>query len=193
MANIKVMIDPGRSPYDQNGGSSGYLEHKGMWLLSNYLAEELQELGINTKLTRQQKEVVSLWERGRRAAEWEADFFISQHSNASGNGKKRSVESYYSVARPTDLSLANVITAATSKVMNNTDLGGKTKTAICNNKADFHTVIQSAQIGGVPHIILMVNGFHDNFEDEAFLSEDENLHQIAKAQANAIAIYFGVN
>lgn len=193
MANIKVMIDPGRSPYEQNGGTGGYFEHKGMWLLSNYLAKELQACGFKAKLTRQQNEVVSLWERGRRAAEWGADVFISEHSASSGNGKKRCVEAYYSIARPKDLSLANFLTAATAKVMNNHDLGGKTKTAICNPKADFYTVIQSAQTGGVAHAILMSNGFHDNPEDEEFLLKDENLRKIAEAQAKAIAVYFGIN
>lgn len=184
-----VVIDPGHAPGNKNKGNNGYYEYKGMWLLSNFLKEALLRCGFNVKLTRSENEDPSLEARGKLAASINADLFISEHSNAA-NGKARGVEVYYSLQRPNDLAFASILSSVVATVMHNPDRGPKTKKG--EGGKDYYGVIRSAADGGVKHIFLIENGFHDNSEDEAFLLKTSNLKGIAEIQAEAICLLFNV-
>ena len=96
---MKVLIDPGHSPGNANGGRNGYKEYSGMWTLSNFLKDILVSSGVRVGLTRTEDRDPSLEARGGMAEGF--DLFISQHSNAF-NGMVRGVECFHSVAYPND-------------------------------------------------------------------------------------------
>jgi N-acetylmuramoyl-L-alanine amidase len=178
---VKVLIDPGHSPGNANGGRNGYKEYAGMWRLSNYLKDILMASGVAVALTRTEDRDPALETRGGMAGG--ADLFISQHSNAL-NGTVRGVECFYSVTYPNDKNIAAKLTAAVSTVMGNPDRWAKTRAG--NDSNDYYGVIRAAVDAGCPQAFLMESGFHDNERDEAFLLADENLKRIAQAQAYVI-------
>ena len=184
---MKVLIDPGHSPYNANGGRNGYKEYAGMWRLSNYLKDILMASGVTVALTRTEDRDPSLETRGGMAGG--ADLFISQHSNAY-NGAVRGVECFHSVTYPNDKIIAAKLTAAVSAVMGNPNRGAKTRSG--NDGKDYYGVIRSAVDAGCPQAFLIENGFHDNAIDEAFLLVDENLKRIAQAQAHVILEALGI-
>jgi len=184
---MKVLIDPGHSPYSANGGRNGYREYAGMWKLSNYLKYILMSSGVGVALTRTEGRDPSLETRGGMAGG--ADLFISEHSNAY-NGSVRGVECFHSVTYPNDKVIAAKLTAAVSAVMGGPNRGAKSRPG-CDGK-DYYGVIRSAVEAGCPQVFLIENGFHDNEKDEAFLLVDENLKRIAQAQADVILEALGV-
>lgn len=186
------MIDPGHAPGNANKGKNGYYEYAGMWKLSNYLKEALNRQGFVATLTRTEKEDPTLTERGARAGRFKADLLISQHTNAA-NGIARGVEAYHSIKIEKDKILAAALTKTVSSLMGNPDRGAKTRKGEVNPNQDYYTVIASAVTSGVPHVILIENGFHDNTQDEKFLLSDSNLKAIAETQAKVITEFFGLN
>jgi len=184
---MKVLIDPGHSPGNANGGRNGYREYAGMWKLSNFLKDILVCSGVRAGLTRTEDRDPSLEARGSMAEGY--DLFISQHSNAF-NGMVRGVECFHSVAYPNDRAVAAKLTAAVSTLMNNPDRGAKTR--VGNGGVDYFGVIRAAVAAGCPQVFLMENGFHDHELDEAFLLKDENLKRIAEVQAQIILDTLGV-
>ena len=184
---MKVLIDPGHSPGNANGGRNGYKEHAGMWRLSNYLKDILMASGVGVALTRTEDRDPALEARGGMAGG--ADLFISQHSNAF-NGTVRGVECFHSVMRPNDKITAAKLTAAVSVVMGNPDRGAKTRAG--SDGKDYYGVIRAAVNAGCPQAFLMESGFHDNERDEAFLLVDANLKRVAEVQAHVILGTLGV-
>ena len=178
---IKIAIDPGHAPGNVNAGPNGYYEYAGMWKLSNYLKDYLEQQGFAVLLTRTEQEDPTLTERAMRAADWGADMLISQHSN-SANGQVRGVEVYYSMTQPGDEPFAAGLAAAQAKLMNTIDRGAKVRESTTDPGLDYYTIMVVAQ----------QNGVHDNVEDEAFLLDDNKLRSIAKLQAQHIAKYYGV-
>lgn len=188
---IKIAIDPGHAPGNVNAGPNGYYEYAGMWKLSNYLKNYLEQQGFDVLLTRTEQENPTLTERAMRAADWGADMLISQHSN-SANGQVKGVEVYYSMTQPGDEPFAAGLAAAQAKLMNTIDRGAKLRESTTDPGLDYYTIMVVAQQNGVPHVFLIENGFHDNVQDEAFLLNDEKLRALAKLQAQHIAKYYNV-
>jgi len=185
----KIVIDPGHAPGNANRGKNGYYEYSGMWKLSNYLKEILEELGCVVNFTRAEHEDPTLSKRGEKG--YGSDLFISQHSNAA-NGNARGVEVYYSVANRGDKEFAGAISKAISNVMGNQDRGAKTRASTTDPNTDYYTVMETARKAGARHVLLVENGFHDNVQDEEFLLKDDNLKEIAKEQAKVICDFLGV-
>lgn len=187
----KIAIDPGHAPGNVNAGPSGYMEYAGMWKLSNYLKEYLEQQGFEVLLTRTEEENPTLTERAKRAAQWGADMLISEHSN-SANGNVRGVEVYYSITQPGDKPFAAGLAAAMAELMDTIDRGAKVRESTTDPGFDYYTIMFVAQQNGVPHVFLIENGFHDNLQDEAFLLDEEKLRSLAKLQAQKIAAYYNV-
>ncbi|MCL2187993.1 MAG: N-acetylmuramoyl-L-alanine amidase [Defluviitaleaceae bacterium] len=178
----KVVIDPGHAPDNANCDPLGYFEYAGMWKLSNFLNERLEAHGINVQLTRTEHEDPSLGAMGSAARG--ADLFISQHSNAF-NGIVQGSECLYSVTQPESRSIAARFSAKTAAFFNHRDRGAKTN--------DSFGVIRAAVAAGCPRVFFMESGFHDNWEDETILLQNENLRHIADIHANIILDELGVN
>ena len=191
---IKVCIDPGHGGSDRaNRGSNGYVEADGVLAISKYLKEELESTGkFQVILTRDRDMTLSLTERGRIAARNKVDLFISQHTNAGPKGAG-GTEVYYSVDIPGDRELAAKLSAEVASVLGIKDRGIKTRESTITRGEDYYTVIDAAQDGGVPHVLLIESAFHSNPDEERLLMKDENLRKIAQAQAKVISGFFGVD
>lgn len=190
----KVMIDSGHYPNHPNKGQTGYWEYQGVWKISNYLKEILEEHGVQADLTKTYAETFNndkvLAVRGKKAQGY--DLFISEHTNAH-NQQTRGVEVFYDFSKPQDKQWAEELSLVVSKVINNPNRGAKTRTYIENSITyNYYGVIRGASATNCPHIFLIESGYHDNLEDEAFLKIDSNLKKIAQAQANVILKILGI-
>jgi N-acetylmuramoyl-L-alanine amidase len=194
---IKIFLDPGHGGTDRyNRGKNGYIEADGMLDLTLKLRDELLSTGaFEVKLSREKDATVGVRERGNMAARWGADMFISEHSNATGwanNTTKRGVDVFYSVDIPSDRAFANNMSKAISEAMGTKNNGGYTWESTKYPGEDYLGVIDAAQDGGVKHVLLIENGFHDNAQDEAVLKDPAKRTAIAKAQAKVICDFYGV-
>jgi N-acetylmuramoyl-L-alanine amidase len=186
-----IVIDPGHYEQYNQGVCAGFYEGNRMLLLGQYLAEELKGKGANVVMTRNSNaENPSLAARGEMAKG--ADLFISLHSDANDNASVRGVTVYNSVQRPDSEPLAQNIGEAVSDVMGNPFRGVVARPSSTNPSVDYLGVLRSATSAGAKHAMLVEHGFHSNPEDCAILSDDLQLQQIAKAEAKAIAAYFGL-
>lgn len=195
---IKIFIDPGHGGTDRsNKGRTGYVEADGMLDLCLKLKDELLKTGkFDVKMSRTTDATVAVRERGNMAARWGANMFISNHSNAIGgstpNSTARGVDVYYSVDIPSDITLAKKFVSEISKAMGTRARSALTRESTTYPGEDYYGVIDAAQDGGVPHVFLIENGFHDNLEDEALLKNPEVRLKMAKAQAKVICDFYGV-
>jgi N-acetylmuramoyl-L-alanine amidase len=95
--NIKtIVIDPGHGGKDPGAISPQGLKEKELNLkVSKYLKEELERRGFKVILTRSRDTYLTLKERVRVAKKYNADLFVSIHTNSNRNRYIRGVEIYY--------------------------------------------------------------------------------------------------
>lgn len=195
MSKIKISLDPGHGGKDRaNKGPTGYIEADGVLDISLKLKAELLSTGaFEVMLTREKDMTLGVRERGQMAAKWGANMFISEHSNATGeevNTNVRGVHVYTSVDLK-DIDFAKQVADAVAAVMGNKGLACQRESEIYPGE-DYYGVIDSAQDGGVSHVLLIENGFHDNALDEAILKDPAKRLLIAKAQAKKICEFYKV-
>ena len=190
---IKITIDPGHGGRDRaNRGPTGYIEADGTLKISLLLEAELEKTGsFNMQLTRREDKYLTLTKRGKMAVLNKSRLFISQHTNAS-NTKASGTTVYYSVNLPQDRPLAEKLSSAIARTLNIPNRGAKIRPSSKNPSEDYYTVINTAQDGGVPHVLLVENAFHDHAGDEKLLKDETMLRKIAKAQAKVICEWFNV-
>ena len=187
---FKIVIDPGHGGTERsNVGPTGYVEADAALKISKYLKAflEAEYKDVLVYLTRTTDTTVSLTARGRCAAAYKADLFISEHSNAGGG---TGVEALYSVDIPADKALAAELSKSIADLFGVKDRGAKSRESTAEAGEDYYTVIDAAQDGGVKHIVLIENLFHDNAKEEAILKDDNNLLKIAQTQGAVIGKYF---
>lgn len=206
---ILVVLDPGHKPNYNKGATSGYYEGNKMYDLTEYQKAALEAYRIDVIVTRKREKDMDLYARGqvavKNAAGYDAVVFISNHSNAA-NGKAYGVELYRSAYLPESVTLGLKIIDAIVDVMRPVtgvtyNRGVKTRKLI--NGADYYGVIRGsvsgaksnaqAAKGPVKYSFLIEHGFHDNAVECAFLNVNDNLEKMAKAEAKAIADYFGLS
>jgi N-acetylmuramoyl-L-alanine amidase len=90
------MLDPGHGGEDEGAkGRKGLLEKQVALELAKDLAGQLQEAGLEARLTRSEDEYVTLWDRARLANQAGADLFISLHLNAAPTRTAKGSEVYF--------------------------------------------------------------------------------------------------
>jgi N-acetylmuramoyl-L-alanine amidase len=193
---IKVMLDPGHGGSDRaNKGPTGYVEADGVLDISLKVKKKLLSTGrFDVKLTREKDMTLGLTERGQMAARWGAQLFISEHTNATGkvpNKTVRGVAVYESVDLP-DEAFAEEMAKAIAEAVGIPNRGGHVRESQKYPGEDYYTVIDAAQDGGVPHVLLIESAFHDNIQDEAILKDPAKRDLIAEAQVKVICKKFGV-
>ena len=187
----RITIDPGHGGRDRaNRGPTGYIEADGTLKIALYLeAELLKTSAFTIQLTRREDKYLTLVERGRMAVLNKSNLFISEHTNAA-NTKASGTVVFYSVDRPQDRLLADRLSISIARTLGIPNRGAKTRSSLLNPSEDYYTVIDTAQDGGVPHVILVESAFHDNPGDEKLLKDETMLRKIAKAQARVICEWF---
>lgn len=197
---FKVHLDPGHYSDHYNKTTTGlnYYESKAMWQLSGYLKSELENLGIEVTMSRNDiNSNPTLYNRGYGAKG--KDLFLSLHSNAAGSETPDYPIVYRGVDRPQadefGLKLANLI----ANVMG-TKQKGRTGTRLSatdrdgNGKLDdeYYGVLNGADAAGLTYFYIVEHSFHTNYNSTKFLCDENNLKLLAKKEAELIASYFNV-
>ncbi len=89
-----VLIDPGHGGNDYGGLASSLSEEFVVFEVSKYLQQELKELNIDSKLTRERKQTMSLSERVQLAIKEQPGVFVSIHANIHSDPKIKGAEFY---------------------------------------------------------------------------------------------------
>lgn len=91
----RVIIDPGHGGHDTGAiGKNGTREKDITLAISQKLADELKERGLEVILTRDEDRYVKLEDRAQFANDSRGDLFISVHCNSAVNRKLHGVETY---------------------------------------------------------------------------------------------------
>jgi N-acetylmuramoyl-L-alanine amidase len=91
----RVIIDPGHGGHDTGAIGKNDTREKDITLaISQKLADELKERGLEVILTRDEDKYVRLEDRAQFANESRGDLFISIHCNSATNAKLHGVETY---------------------------------------------------------------------------------------------------
>lgn len=190
----KVLLDAGHygSKYNQ-GVISEYYESNMTWELQGYLKKELLAYGITVGVTRTNKDTdVAVYKRGTMAKGY--DLLISLHSNAASAESVKRVSIYKPLSGIGD-KIAELIGKAVLNCMNlkadkNWYYETKTRKSEKGNW-EYYGVLRGAADVGVPALIVE-HSFHTNKEACSWLLKSANLKELAKAEAKAIAGYFGI-
>lgn len=205
LKGVKICIDPGHyAKYNRCPSIPDYYESEVMWKLHLLQKKYLEEMGANVITTRQDANVdLALQSRGKTAKG--CHLFISDHSNAVGNGMNESVD-YVAVyhlcedlsATCDDVSeeIANGIAPVIAHIMG-TNQGYKVLTRKSSNDRNgdgvlndnYYGVLHGARMVDVPGLILE-HSFHTNTKTVNWLLQDVNLDALAKAEVEYIASYF---
>lgn len=200
----RIMLDPGHAGayYNASPVVEGYYESKVMWSLSQKLGAALTDRGFEVGFTRERiDEDPELTERGRRAVGY--DLFLSIHSNAS---TLEDVDAPWLIhlAGDADTSIdeASVKAAvALGKVIS--PLMGVASAQYHVKQTDFdrngdgklndewYGVLFGAKSVGVPAVIVE-HSFHTNKRAAEWLLVENNLDKLAEAEADALALLYGM-
>lgn len=211
MKNIKpghtrpiVCLDAGHyGKYNRSPVVPAYYESNMNWKLHLLLKAELESFGIQVKTTRaSQGRDLALNKRG--AAAEDADFFLSLHSNAADEESVDRPVGIYLVddncgeidemSKELAVLLSEVVAdvmQTKGKAQQYSKLSGNDRDGDGLRNDDYYGVLYGAHQVGTAGIILE-HSFHTNTRAAKWLLVDANLEKLAKAEAAAIAAYFGV-
>ena len=200
----KIMIDPGHSGYYFNKSpvNDEYYESYVMWNLAQYLKAALEDYGFLVGMTRSSiYDDPELTERGRKAKGY--DLFLSLHSNAASTEKPDAPWIiHYSEDSFTDLDdesrrVAHALGPVVSSIMGVSDPYYYTKNCDFDRDGDgrvgdeYYGVLFGAKSVGVPGVIIE-HSFHTNKAATNWLLDNKNIEALAKAEAHALAKYYGM-
>lgn len=194
MNKIRVCIDPGHGGTGcHNVGASGkYYEHIGMLQLSLMLRDELLSTGaFEIILTRDKDMTLSLYQRAKIAANFKADLFISEHSNAGGI-TATGAEALCSVRRLQDVAFGQQIAQAVANT-----LGIPCRKVVLRESekvkgVDYYGILRYGVQFNIPHVFIIESAFHSNPKEEQMLLNPNILRKIAQAQAQVICNFYKV-
>ncbi len=211
MKNVKpghtrpiVCLDAGHyGKYNRSPVVPAYYESDMNWKLHLLLKAELEGYGIQVKTTRaSQGRDLALYKRG--AASEGSDLIVSLHSNAADDESVDRPVGIYLVddncGEIDEMSkeLAILLSEVVEKVMQTkgkaqqySKLSGNDRDGDGLKNDDYYGVIYGAHQVGTAGIILE-HSFHTNTRAAKWLLVEANLEKLAKAEAAAIAAYFGM-
>lgn len=198
-----VMIDPGHGGADPGAVSAdGSIIEKDVNLkIANQLAIQLEQKGIKVYITRSElsdKETMSLDDRVALAEKRNADLYISLHNNAnyknysgaeiyvSGRGSQ-SAKSSHALAESMLAELGNIGMRQRGVFYRMSQAG------FCDERGrlyDYYAVLRMSDHLGIP--ALLVEHAFLNELDRDFITNDDKIKQIAKAEAKAIFAHFNI-
>ena len=196
MKNVKpghtrpiVCIDAGHyGKYNRSPVVPDYYESEMNWKLHLMLEDELENYGIQVRLTRaDQKKDLGLKDRGR--ASKGCDLLLSIHANSDDNENTDYPVVYHSInGAGADLAKDLALCIQTNM---GTRQKGKAESRKGSGDWDYYSVIYGAVAVGTPGLILE-HSFHTNTKSTKWLMVDSNLDKLAKAEAKVIAEWFGI-
>ena len=199
---MKVCLDAGHYGhyYNRSPVVPTYYESEMNWKLHNYLTAELEARGVEVVQTRtNQEQDRELVDRGYAARG--CSLFLSLHSNAASaesanhvsgiHMRENSVETYDEKSKDIAEKLAKKVASVMGcdwRIYSRSYNGDRDG----NGRQDdeYYGVLQGAKQARVPGVILE-HGFHTNKAQALWLSNNENLKKLAKAEAEVIADWVG--
>ncbi len=188
---VKICIDAGHfGKVNRSPAIKEYYESDMNWKLHLLLKKELEAYGMETITTRSdQDKDLDLTTRGRAAKG--CDLFLSLHSNASGSGIDEKNDYPLACCQIDGKAdkLGKALADTVARIMGTKQLGRIYKRK--GNNGDYYGVLRGAAQVGTMGIILE-HSFHTQTNATRWLLDDANLAKLAKAEAECIANYFGV-
>lgn len=185
---MKICLDAGHySKYNRSPVVPEYYESDMTWKLQGQLKSELESYGITVITTRtSQAEDVPLEARGKAAKS--CDLFISLHSNACDDAAVDYPLACCTVTGKAD-GIGQTLANTVHDVMGTRQTGRIVKKK--GDSGDWYGVLRGAASVGVPGVLLE-HSFHTNASAANWLLSDDNIKQLARAEAAAIAAYYGI-
>ncbi len=108
-SDIRIVIDPGHGGKDPGASRKGSSREKDLNLtVAKHLYNYLKKQGFDVKLTRTDDTFVTLGGRSKMANDYQADLFVSVHTNAAKSGTANGFEVYFRSEKPTDKDAAEI-------------------------------------------------------------------------------------
>lgn len=189
---IVIVIDPGHGGENLGTIENGFLEKEMTLKTAQAMYEELCLYdNVQVYMTRTEDVDLSLKERAKFAASVNANFLFSLHYNASVNHNLFGAEIWISAMPPYN---AYGYQFGYLFLQEMQDLGlhlRGIKTRLNDEKTDYYGVIREAVSLSVPAVI--IEHCHvDEQHDYVLCNSDEELAAMGKADALAVARYFGL-
>lgn len=190
--HVFIMLDAGHyGKKNQSPVLSSYYESKMTWPLHLYLKEELEKyenVVVHTTRTSQSKDL-GVYDRGK--ASKGHDLFLSLHSNATGS-KTADYPLIITQKGGTNDPLAKALGQAIQRTMGTRQKYQVWQKLNSDKKTEYYGVLRGSKAVGTKGMILE-HSFHTNLASAKWLSSDENLKAMAKAEADVIAAYYGLS
>lgn len=192
--DIVIMIDPGHGG-ENLGGQPGTYDEKAITLkTADAMRRELEKYeGVIVYMTRTEDVDLTLEERAALAKAVEADFLISIHYNMSAEHEfygaevwTQSVGSNYAKGQ----TLGKVLLDEYGKTFPNLYMKG-VKVKLGQNRADYYGVLRESAKNGIPAVIAE-HCYMDHPKDADYCNEDADYEAFGRADAAAVARYFGL-
>lgn len=189
-----VCIDAGHyGKYNRAPSVPEYYESQMAWKLHEYLAYELEQIGIKVVKTRtNQKLDLGRQKRGRMAEG--CDLFISIHSNAVGSEVNENIDYPLAITSndgKCDTLGANLAALIRNSMRTKQDYSVKHRLSTATGN-EYYGVLLGCTDVGVSGLILE-HSFHTNTASAKWLLDDNNLRKLAYDEAKIIAQYLGVD
>ena len=180
----QVVIDPGHGGSDVGAEYDGRFEKDDNLALAILVNEKLNDMGIDSILTRDKDKKVSLEKRCKIANKKKADAFVSLHRNSADGAK--GVEIWVSSDMPVkDTALAESILSGLDEVGISQNRGVKFGYAREDGN-DYYVNSHS----NMPSCLVELGFINSETDNELF---DENIDAYAESIARSIAEYTGNN
>jgi len=190
---LVVVIDPGHGGIDSGADAFPPFEKDRNLATAIAFANELARYdGVSIYLTRTTDEELTLKERAEFAASVNADIMISLHHNGSSDHSQHGCEIWIPSAAPNNAycyQFAQIWEAEMAE-LGIDDRGAKVR--INGLGRDYYGVIREAAYYGIPCVIIE-QCYLDNPDDRMFCDEDVDRYNFARADAVAVAKYFGLH
>lgn len=199
MANI--MLDAGHyGKYNRSPHVKEYYESERMWVLCRFLQVMLEKMGHTVHTTRDDQKIdLAVVERGKKAKNH--DMFISLHSNdfdgSDDLAKAEKIDyvvayvpSYAKNSRCENSQKLGLKFAEYIKGVIGSKQSARADTKLKDNGDEWYGVLRGWQKTNCPLGFIIEHGFHSNPKTANWLLDDENLLNLASAEANMIDAYF---
>lgn len=190
---MKICIDAGHSiRQNQSPAVRTYYEGERMFVLQKYLRAALERYGFTVVCTRSRVEDnPSLYERaefGRGCG-----LLVSLHSNAIGNEANENIDrvTVFRSVNGEMQRLAGELAEVVSNVMHTKQQPRVATRFNTAGDADYYGILRHSVAFGTP-ALLVEHSFHTNTRSTQWLLRDENLSELADAEAATIAETFGM-
>jgi len=197
-----IVLDPGHGGRDNGAVSPRRVFEKLLALdLSKRVRSRLQARGITVRLTRESDRTLSLAGRCKKAADWNADVFVSLHADSAGKAKSAKGAGTFVLSLPGCYSTGSYgkgkppATAYEGNRFNaaNTALGYRIQQNLIKNTGQTDRGVKRARFqvlreAPCPAALVEV-AFLSNPKEEAMLIDPAKREQIAHGIADGIAAY----